>query len=348
MLFRVIRAIVVPIIIYGSLCVLSALRKRRTTPQKEKEPTAEVPEVIPVARPVFPFAGIHEVPIPGSELCYCKPFGPSDSMSDVWCKLQTFVSGDPIVVRVGTPASPPLFKSSFSPDGAVHSSGTMFTDEFASRVRRQQNWPSICRQVRALSSFGAPQNALEGSYRIYTGPLFIDLNGAQLNGAHYQIQAVFEPNLGLVAKHFAGSASYLSCPVESGDQSNIDEITVGFPLTLVRLTLTADAPSDIAATPEFVQDLKESYRKYVLCVPAANTGQSTETRTIISDGMVVISISEGLGEAANNRTSITYRPMPEGPLDALATSDQQFGHFVTSIGKRLRTPVSSELETSAQ
>lgn len=302
MLVNVFRAIVLPILIYGSLYFLSLLQKRRTASQKTQQAKAEVPEEaqsVPVAQPVFPFADIHEVLIPGSALRYCKPFAPKDSLADIWCKLQTFVSAYPIEVKAGTSDSPPLLKSSFSPDGAVHSSAAMFADEFASGLRRR-SWSAMRRQVRPLSSFGVPKDAAEGGYQIYTGPLLIELRGIHLDGMHCQIQAAFEPHLGLIPKHFAGSTSYLVCSMDSDDPSNSADLEVG-PLTLVRLTLTFDAVSDFADTPEFIKDLKSRYGNYELYGYADTSGRSNQTSAIISDGIVVISISEQGGGATDKK-----------------------------------------------
>src|SRR5580704_7325297 len=179
-------AIVALVIGYCILFLQSKLR-RKVKPsgtaepalEPEPEPTPEAPKADPPPLPVFPFE-IVDVPIPGSDLRYYHPFGPADTVADIWCKLQTFSSPEPITVRLGTPDAAPLFKSHFSPDGAVHSTGAMFADEFANSILRY-GWPPISRQVRALSSFGIPANAPEGKYHIYTGPLVVELKAVQMS-----------------------------------------------------------------------------------------------------------------------------------------------------------------------
>src|SRR5579872_7467100 len=111
------------LVAYLLLFVKSKLRRKPDeAPPVPKAAKPDTPKADPGPLPVFPFGKPHEVPIPGSELRYCRPFGPMDSLDEIWCKFQTFTSTDPIVVRLNTPESAPLFKSTFSPDGVVHSS----------------------------------------------------------------------------------------------------------------------------------------------------------------------------------------------------------------------------------
>lgn len=326
--------IIVLLLGYSIMFLRSKLhRKGGTTGPAEPAPAPEAPKADPVPLLAFPFEEIHEVPIPGSELRYFCPFGPADTIADIWCKLQTLSSTEPIVVRLGTLDSAPLFKSHFSPDGVVHSTGAMFADEFARSILRC-GWPSIGRQVRALSSFGVPADAPEGTYHIYTGSLLVELNGVQLSGLPFLVRASFGSNFRLIVRHFSAGADYLHCVVPSGDTDS--GMVVGFPWTLYRLTLYSDDRRLISGVPEFVKALKTRYEKYALSDPSF-------TGDVTSDGVVAISVSEGIAKGSNNRSlQITYAPVPHGPLDDLSTADQEFVEFAKTITERRARVIASQ------
>lgn len=326
MLMHASLTIVVLLLGYGILYLRSKLRpKGNTTGTTEPAAAPQAPKADPIPLPAFPFEKIHEVPIPGSELRYCHPFGPADTIADIWCKLQTLNSTEPIVVRLGTPDSAPLFKSHFSPDGVVHSTGAMFADEFARSILRC-GWPSISRQVRALSSFGVPADAPEGKYHIYTGPLLVELNGVLLSGLPFLVRASFGPNFRLILRHFSAGTDYLHCAVPSGDTD--DGMIVGFPWTLSRLTLYSDDRRLISSVPEFVKSLRTGHEKYVQSDP----GFAGE---VISDGVIVVCVFEGVAKGSSNRSlQISYAPVPNGPLDDLSTADQEFIEFAKAITER--------------
>ena len=208
------------------------------------------------------------------------------------------------MVRLGTPDSVPLFKSHFSPDGVVHSTGAMFADEFARSILRY-GWPSICRQVRALSSFGVPADTPEGQYHIYTGPLLIELKGLQLSSVPFLVSATFGPNFRLIVRHFSIGTDYLHCAVPSGDTDG--GMVVGFPWTLTRLTLYSDDQRLTSGVPEFVKTFKTCYEKYALSDPSF-------TGDVISDGIVAISVSEGTARApTTDRFRLPMHPSRTAP-----------------------------------
>ncbi|HEV3196405.1 MAG TPA: hypothetical protein VGZ73_00820 [Bryobacteraceae bacterium] len=210
----------------------------------------------------------------------------------------------------------------------------MFAGEFADSILRC-GWPSTGRQVRALSSFGVPADAPEGKYHIYTGPLLVELNGVQLSGLSFLVRATFEPNLRLIVRRFSAGADYLHCTVPSGGGADGD-IVVGFPWTLTRLTLYSDDRRLISGVPAFVKALKTSYEKYALSDPSF-AGE------VISDGVVAISVSEGIAKGPNNRSlQITYAPVPHGPLDDLSTADQEFVEFAKTITERRALVITSQ------
>jgi hypothetical protein len=302
-------------------------RKGKTAETPEPAPAAapEAPQADPIPLPVFPFEKIHEVPISGSDLRYCHPFGPADTIADIWCKLQTFSSPEPITVRLGTPDAVPLFKSHFSPDGAVHSTGAMFADEFASSILRY-GWSRISRQVRALSSFGVPANAPEGKYHIYTGPLLVELKAVQMSNVTFRVRATFDANFRLILGHFSNGTDYLHCLAPSGDTDG--GVVVGFPWSLTRLTLHSDDRRLISGVPDFVRTLKTSHDKYV-------QSDTSVTGDVISDGIVAVWVSEWVPEGSNHKSlQISYAPVPKGPLDDFSIADQEFIEFAKTITER--------------
>src|SRR5579862_5807271 len=110
-----------------------------------------------------------EVPIPGSELRYYKPFGPSDSIFDVWQKLQSFVSSErPTIRLLPNDDTTPLITGNFCPDGTLHHSRAAFLQEFENKIRTSAG-PSAWRAVRTVSSFGIPRHLPEGGYHFFTG-----------------------------------------------------------------------------------------------------------------------------------------------------------------------------------
>jgi hypothetical protein len=326
--------IVVLLLGYGILCLRSKLNRIGNNTGTAEPPAApEAPKADPIPISAFPFEEIHEVLIPGSELRYCHPFGPADTIADIWCKLQTLSSTNPIMVRLGTPDSAPLFKSPFSPDGVVHSTGAMFADEFTRSILRC-GWPSICRQVRALSSFGVPADASEGKYHIYTGLLLVELKGVHLSRVPFLVRATFGPNFRLILRHLSTGSDYLHCAVPSGGTDG--SIVVGFPWTLTRLTLYSDDRRLTSGVPEFVKTLKTSYEKYALSDPSF-------TGDVISDGIVAISVSEGIAKGFNNKSlQITYAPVPYGPLDDHSMADQEFVEFAKALAERRAGVISSQ------
>ncbi len=325
MLRQALIAIVALAIGYCILFVRSKLhRKGNTTANIEPAPAPEPPKPDPIPLPVFPFEITGDVSIPGSDLRYYHPFGPADTIADIWCKLQTFSSPEPIIVRLGTPDAAPLFKSHFSPDGVVHSTGAMFADEFARSILRY-GWPPISRQVRALSSFGIPANAPEGKYHIYTGPLHLELKAVEISSVTFRVRATFESNFRLVPGHFSDGTDYLHCLAPSGDTGG--GMVVGFPWTLTRLTLHSDSLL-IGGVPEFVRMLKTTHEKYTQSHPGF-------AGDVISDGIIAVCISEGAAEGSKNRSlQITYAPVPQGPLDELSTADQEFIQFAKAVTEK--------------
>jgi hypothetical protein len=327
MLTHALATIVILLLGYGILYLRSKLhRKGNTTGTTEPAVAPELPKTDPIPLPAFPFEEIREVLIPGSELRYFHPFGPADTISDIWCKLQTLSSTEPIVVRLGTPDPVPLFKSHFNPDGAVHSTGAMFVDEFTRSILRY-GWPSICRQVRPLSSFDVPADTPEGKYHIYTGPLIVELKGVQLSSVPFLVRATFGPNFNLVVGRLSTGTDYLHCTVPSIGGADGD-IVVGFPWTLTRLTLYSGDQRLALGVPEFVNSLRASSVKYAQSGPGF-------AGDVISDGIVAICVSEEVSQGSDDKSlQITYSPAPNGPLDDLSTADQKFVEFAKAITAR--------------
>jgi len=289
-----------------------------------------------------PTIEVLEVPIAGSELHYYKPFGPTDGIFDVWEKLQTFTSAEPIQVRL-SPAdgTTPIVQSTFSPDGILHSTREMLCEELAASVR--DAGPSLWRAVRRLSSFGIPDHAPEGSYYFSTGTLRMELKGVQVMGLTFAVRATFEPNLGLIPKYLARATEYFHCEMATGDspgkgKSKPEMAMVGFPWSLTSITLYSDDCCLDQDASKITKAILDKYARYVkqdqVVMPTSD--DPSRKISVISDEVVAIAIHEGLFKtktAQGRFLQIEYGPFPQGPLDALSDGDLEFLTFAQGMAE---------------
>ena len=201
------------------------------------------------AAPIGPAPGpkieVFEVPIAGSELHYYKPFGPTDSVFDVWWKLQSFTSTGPITVRLSpTDDTAPIVRSAFLADG-TDSQHQRNVFRGPGKRHPRARVPPHGAPSAGCRPLAFPSHAPEGSYHFFTGTLRMELKGVQVMGMTFTVRAKFEPNLGLIPKYLSHGAEYFHCEMLSGDapgkgHSKPEKVVVGFPWSLTRLTLYSD------------------------------------------------------------------------------------------------------------
>ncbi|HEY2015939.1 MAG TPA: hypothetical protein VGH38_20695 [Bryobacteraceae bacterium] len=319
---------------------------------KGKAPAEAAPEKPgPVLHPLVPQPEVFEVEIPGSDLRYYKPFGPSDSIFDVWMKFQTLTSTEPITARIiPSEDNTPIVQSAIPPDGTVYGSAEAFREDFASGIRRNSG-PSVWRAVRALSSFGIPPSAAEGAYHFSTATLHMELKGVQIMDVSFVVRATFEPNLGLIPAHFAERSDYLHCEMSTGEVSNRGRgektmVKVGFPWTFTGITLHSEDPRLEEEGSKIVKAITSKYARHVKQDEVATPSAQDPTRriSVISDGMVVIAIMEGT--AKSRFLQIQYSPAPRGPLDESSVGDADFVSFAKWIREREERRIQDEQETA--
>ena len=322
------------IALFGIGFVVCRLIFRRTRRVAAPDPVSPEPQIKTDARaaeplvpqpqtPAGPKIEVHEVPIPGSDLHYYKPFSPEDSIFDVWEKLQAFTSSEPILVRV-TPSddTTPIVRSAFRPDGTLHSRRELFFEELSKSV--PDMGPSVWRAVRRLSTFGIPHNAPEASYAFSTGTLRMELRGVPVMGFTFAIRATFEPNLGLIPRYLSRAAEYFHC-----DLSGNPPAKVGFPWSLTGITLYSEDPGLEENASRITRAIVEKHARYVKQDQILLPGYGDPTRkfSLIADGVVAIAIHEGsfATKIAEGRfLRIEYSPVPQGPLDAHSAGDIEF------------------------
>ena len=285
-----------------------------------------------------PRVELPEVPIEGSELRYYKPFGPADSIFDVWMKLQTFVSTEAISVRLSpSDGTAPIYKSDFAADGSVHSTREAFYQDLTASLRNAG--PSAWRAVRGLSRFGIPSHAPEGSYHFFTGSLRIELRGVEIAGLPFTIGATFEPNLGLIPRHFAHAAEYLHCEMVSSDGRGrgreAETTVVGFPWSLTAVTLYSEDGGLDHQASTITKAIHEKYARHVqqdqILMPSS---EDPRKFTVISDGVVAIAMHEGVFETKTTQgrfLQIEYSPVPRGRLDEVTAGDVEFLAFAKAL-----------------
>jgi len=288
--------------------------------------------------------GAPETLIAGSELRYYKPFAPADGVFDVWSKLQTFTSSQPIVVRLSpSDHAAPLLQSAFLPDGTPHGSREMFFGELKNSIC--QAGPTAWRAVRRLSAFGIPAYAPEASYHFFTGTLRMELKGVQVMGLPFTISATFQPNLGLIPKFLAQWTDYLHCEMPAGgvpakERNSSELVLVGFPWSLTGITLYSHDQSLAEHASRITTAIVDKYARYVRqdnVVP--RPGDPTHRVSVISDEVVAIDIHEGpskAGPAPGRYLEIEYHPFPHGPLDELAAGDAEFLAFAKALAELKR------------
>jgi len=319
---------------------------------KNTEPPGPEPgETEPGVAAAVPAIEVLEVPIAGSELHYYKPFGPTESVFDVWEKLQAFTSSEPIQVRL-SPAdgTTPIVQSAFLPDGTLHSPRELFLEELATSVGNAG--PSAWRAVRRLSSFGIPDHTPEGSYHFSTGTLRMELKGVQVMGLNFAIRATFEPNLGLIPGYLAGATEYFHCEMASGDspgkgKSKPEMAMVGFPWSLTGITLFSDDRCLDQDASKITKAILDKYARYVkqdqVVMPTSD--DPTRKISIISDEIVAIAIHEGLFKTKISQgrfLEIEYSPFPQGPLDALSAGDVEFLTFAQAMAECSKEDLEAE------
>lgn len=316
--------------------------KEHTAPLERVEETAApaaVENAVPVPEAPRPKIEIAETPIPGSDLRYYKPFGPNDTIFDVWLKFQAFTSSQPIAVRL-IPAddTAPIVKSDFFPDGTLRSTKEMFLLELENSIR-SNGGPTAWRAVRRLSSFGIPASAPESAYHIFTGSLRMELKGVQIMGLTFSVTVTFEPNLGWIPGHFSHLNEYFHSEMQAAGGSGRgrvepENVVVGFPWTLTRVSLYSDDPSLAEESSKITKGMLGKYEKHVRQGPAVAPTADDPTRnvTIISDGIVVISLHEGLAKS-RRFLRIDYGPSPQGPIDEIPAGDEEYVRFAKALAE---------------
>lgn len=304
--------------------------------KKPKNSPVEVPATSAVAES-FPPVEVREAPIPGSELRYYQAFGPSDTIFDAWFKLQAFTSTEPIAVRlIPTDGTTPILVSSFLPDGTVHSSTEVFFLELANAIR-SNGGPGAWRGVRQLSSFGIPASAREGAYHIFTGSLRLELKGVRIMGLTFSIAVTFEPNLGLIPKHFSDLNTYFHCEMPVGGiagkgRSEPDNVVIGFPWSLSGVTLHSQDSQLESEGGKIIRAIIGKYEKFVcqnqVVVPTPE--DANRKVTLVSDGIVGIAIHQGIAHG-RRFLRIEYGPTPQGPIDEISAGDAEFLRFAKAV-----------------
>lgn len=343
MVYRVgiIVTILVALFGFGFVFLAAFKRSRNGAKTKAKDLGKNGPQLsgadVPVISETFPPVEVRETPIPGSELRYYQAFGPSDTIFDAWYKLQAFTSSEPIAVRlVPTDGTTPILVSSFQPDGTAHSSAEMFFLELANAIR-SNGGPGAWRGVRQLSSFGIPASAREGAYHIFTGTLRLELKGVQIMGLSFSIAVTFEPNLGLISKHFSDLNTYFHCEMPVGGisgkgRSGSENVVIGFPWSLSAVTLHSQDSRLESEGAKIIRAITEKYEKFVcqnqVVVPTPEDAHRKVT--LVSDGILGIAIHQGVVKE-RRFLRIEYGPTPQGPIDEISAGDAEFLRFAKSV-----------------
>lgn len=300
---------------------------------------------------------VAEAPMTG-DVRYFPPFAPTDSIVDLWCKVQTFKSTEHIKFWLVTDEhSTPLLESSFVPDGTVHLNRERFMYSLVHSIETNNGGAYFWRATRNLGSFGIPSDAPEAPYQFYTGKLYMELKDVEIMGFRFMVSATFEPNPGLIPAHFSKTADYLHIPVSSYDVATRKTVPkeVGFPWILTTVTLYSTDQRIDAGGPEIRKGLVSKYGKWVKKNDVADPSPNDPAhhQTTISDGAILIGIHEGVVGRQPGNTSpagtkyfqANYLPQNNGPLDKIGPGNLEFKKFITDATDRRKKAIQDQMKT---
>jgi len=359
------------VLLVGLLVLFLGRRGKKKTPPKKNEMKlasgggeSEMPDVVikekkdapadgaattTAPRPVYPKLEIGETPVPESDLRYFTPFGPRDTILDIWTKLQSFTATESITLRLmPDDGGAPLLKSSFVPDGTLQSTREQFYEQFAKSLR-EMRCSALPRSVRKLEMFGIPGSAAQSEYAFFAGKLQMELGGVKVGNVTVRVRATFEPNLGLIARHFTQSKEYLHSDIAVEGIRGKSTITVGFPWTLSSIRLHSEDPRLEQEAPTMVRSI---LAKNLLHIRenrrSAPQGEDTSRKvSLISDGALVIAMEEGTWfdkGYPKPYLDLEYSAYPQGPLDEMSAGDGEFMRFAESISRTLEPVAAGQVE----
>jgi hypothetical protein len=200
--------------------------------------------------------------------------------------------------------------------------------------------------------FGIPATAPEGAYAFFTGKLQMELGGISVGNMTFRVKATFEPNLGLIARHFTHSTEYLHGEISVETARGKGMMTVGFPWALSSVRLYSNDPQVDKEGAGVARAILEKYSKYVRENRRTAPSREDPTRrvSLISDGVVVIAIEEGIATTKIGQThflEIEYSAYPQGPLDEMSAGDGEFMKFAEAISNSIE-PVMSHHEVEPE
>ena len=288
----------------------------------------------------------HDCSVPdqptGTDLRLLAPFAPNEGVLEAWCKIQTFKSSSPIKVWLVTDEhTTQLIKSSFIPDGTVQSKRNMFAFDLITNIHRNGG-AYFGRATRTVGSYGVPEGAPEAPYQVYTGNLLMELSDVEMMGLKFTLSVTFEPNMGLIPKHFSNAADYLHIPMSS---SNNTTKSVGFPWVLSMVSLFSTDQRIAVASPEIKNMIVQKYAKWVESKDEIDPQDKRHLSTQIVDRSIRIGIHEGIdSETKAKYLQINYLPRSNGPLDAITPGKSEFRTFVKSATDRYKQSVLDQMK----
>jgi hypothetical protein len=282
---------------------------------------------------------LKDVPLKGTELRYYPPFSPSDGVLDAWCKLQTLKSDEPIKVYLVTQEqSTPLVKSTFHPDGSVHSTKAMFAYDLVNAIQ-DNGGVYLSRALKVLETVGFPKDSPEGSYRFYEGSLQMELGGVDIFGLPFTVVVYFNANPALIGKHFDGTSNYLHVPV--ADSRGVKR-EVGFPWKLAFVQLSSNDRRTKMATPEISRLFVQRYGKWITKADVAEPeqGDKDHRTTEVDDGLIKVNLHQGKRKAEGDAyLEMNYMASPKGQYNSWLNANVDFEKFKSGVVERQRQSV---------
>ena len=322
--------------------------------------------------------------VKNAALHFYPPFAPSDTIYDAWCKLQSFKSGQPVKAFLVTKeGSFEILHGDYAVDGTVHETKASLAKVLVP-VIASNNGPNFWRATYVMRQgsedvvprplpTGVPAAAPEANYTFYYGSLQLELQDVEIMGLKFTVGITFDPDSGLIPKHFAKTAAdYLHVPMAITEQSqvrtgdcpqcfrNVSTLKtreVGFPWVLKTVTFQSTDDRVGVATPEIKKSIKDKYAKWIKKndVTEPHDNDPLHKVTEISDGLIFMMIHEGTmsnwtqGDTATRKAKadskylqIMYQPVVGGPLGVFDTN--AFNAFIKQATDRYNKSVTDSVK----
>ena len=257
----------------------------------------------------------------GRAVNFFPPFTPSDSYLDVWCKVQSFKSTEPIQVSLLSKEDVTIPLFSIRPE--KQASKNEFIYNLVLGILRNSG-ANFYRSTRRLADLQIPDRVSESSYRWYDGNLQISLSGIEIQGLTFTFSAMFSPNAGLLAQRLNKKADYLHVPHSRYDPQTRQGVPeeIGFPLTVNVVGLLTDDKRIDTAGPEFKRQIFQKYPKFIKQREVADPDEADPTHRVtkIEDAGIRIIVHEG--RKGNPRLQVQTKPYLQVNYVAVAPLDQ--------------------------